>query len=235
MSAAATLASHDFSLVERFSPLVTRLARQLVAKLPSCVELDDIVQAGMIGLMDAARRYKDDQGTAFETFATQRVRGAMLDELRQNDWAPRTVRRTQRTVDAAICALEQRLGRAPQEREVARELGVGLPEYREMLVEARSGQVLSYDEREEEGDGSPLERISADPAATPHARFEDQRLRTALIAAIEALPERERQLMGLYYEQDLNFREIAAILGVTESRICQMHTQAVARIRARMN
>lgn len=222
-------------LLQRFAPLVSRLARQLVAKLPSCVELDDIVQAGMIGLMDAARRFNEGQGAQFETFATQRVRGAMLDELRQNDWAPRTVRRTQRALDAALHALEQRLGRAPFEREVAAELGLELAEYREMLVEARSGQVVSYEESEENDDGETVARYSADASEEPPSRYEDRRLREALVAAIERLPERERQLMGLYYEQDLNFREIAAVLGVTESRICQMHTQAVARLRAGVN
>ena len=222
-------------LLQRFAPLVGRLARQLVAKLPPSVELDDIVQAGMIGLMDAARRFKEGQGAQFETFATQRVRGAMLDELRQNDWAPRTVRRTQRTLDVALRALEQRLGRAPFEREVAAELGLGLAEYREMVVEARGGQVVSYDESEENDDGEVVARYSADSSGEPPSRYEDRRLREALVAAIERLPERERQLMGLYYEQDLNFREIAAVLGVTESRICQMHAQAVARLRASVN
>jgi RNA polymerase sigma factor for flagellar operon FliA len=236
MQAAAVAFSLDCEpLLQRFAPLVGRLARQLVAKLPPCVELDDIVQAGMIGLMDAARRFKEGQGAQFETFATQRVRGAMLDELRQNDWAPRTVRRTQRTLDVALRALEQRLGRAPMEREVAAELRLGLAEYREMLVEARSGQVVSYDESEENDDGEVVARYSADASEEPPSRYEDRRLREALVAAIERLPERERQLMGLYYEQDLNFREIAAVLGVTESRVCQMHAQAVARLRASVN
>lgn len=223
-------------LIERFAPMVKRLARQLAAKLPASVELDDIVQAGMIGLMDAARRYKADQGAQFETFATQRVRGAMLDELRQNDWAPRTVRRTQRAIDNAIHAVEQRLGRAATEREIARELGVSLKEYREMLMEARSAQIVSLDEMEESAESeTPVSRHRADPSAEPPARLEDRRFREALVAAIDALPERERQLMGLYYEQDLNFREIAAVLGVTESRICQMHSQAVSRLRAQVN
>ena len=236
MQAAALAPFECQPVLERFAPLVTRLARQLAAKLPASVEFDDIMQAGMIGLMDAARRFKADQGAQFETFATKRVRGSMLDELRQNDWAPRTVRRTQRTLDAAIHALEQRLGLAPLEREIARELGVGLPEYRAMLIEARSGQVLSYDELEEGSDGESMAaRHRAGAEHEPQVRLEDRRLREALVEAIEQLPERERQLMGLYYEHDLNFREIAAVLGVTESRVCQMHTQAVARLRAKVS
>ena len=231
----AALALDSQPLVERFAPLVTRIARQLAAKLPASVELDDIVQAGMIGLMDAARRYKADQGAQFETFATQRVRGAMLDEVRQNDWAPRTVRRTQRALDAAIHAVEQRLGRAATEREIAGELGVSLADYRAMLVEARGGQIVSFDEIEENAEGEAVARHRSDESQEPHARLEERRFREALVSAIGELPEREQQLMGLYYEQDLNFREIAAVLGVTESRICQMHTQAVARLRARVN
>ena len=231
----AALALDSQPLVERFAPLVTRIARQLAARLPASVEVDDIIQAGMIGLMDAASRFKADQGAQFETFATQRVRGAMLDELRQNDWAPRTVRRTQRVLDAAIHALEQRLGRAPSEREIAKELGVTLKDYRAMLVEARSGQIVSFEESEENDDGDVVARHRADASHEPHARLEERRFRESLVTAIEELPERERQLMGLYYEQDLNFREIAGVLGVTESRICQMHTQAVARLRARVN
>jgi RNA polymerase sigma factor FliA len=232
---AAAIAPFDCQpLVERFAPLVTRLARQMVAKLPASVELDDIVQAGMIGLMDAARRYSDNHGAQFETFATQRVRGAMLDELRQNDWAPRTVRRTQRAIDAAIHVLEQRLGRAPGEREVARELGVGLADYREMLLEARASQMVSFDETEPEAEGGAAAQ-PADPACDPLARVEERRFREALVDAIGQLPEREGQVMALYYDEDLNFREIAAVLGVTESRVCQLHSQAVARLRARVN
>ena len=221
-------------LLERFAPLVNRIARQLVSKLPASVELDDIVQAGMIGLMDAARRYRDDRGAQFETFATQRVRGAMLDELRQNDWAPRSLRRLQRALEAAVQALEQRLGRRPLEREVARELGVSLADYRSLVAEACGGQIVSLEELDETVEGEALTRQRADPACEPQAIAEERRIRGDLVAAIEALPERERQLMGLYYEEDLNFREIAAVFGVTESRVCQMHSRAVARLRARV-
>ena len=231
----AAFAAESQPLVERFAPLVTRIARQLAARLPASVEVDDIIQAGMIGLMDAASRFKADQGAQFETFATQRVRGAMLDELRQSDWAPRTVRRTQRAIDSAIHAVEQRLGRAATEREIAKELGVTLKDYRAMLFEARSGQVVSFEESEENDDGDVVARHRADEAQEPQARLEERRFRESLVRAIDELPDRERQLMGLYYEQDLNFREIAAVLGVTESRICQMHTQAVARLRTRVN
>jgi RNA polymerase sigma factor for flagellar operon FliA len=199
------------------------------------VELDDIVQAGMIGLMDAASRYEESHGTQFETFATQRIRGAMLDELRQNDWMPRATRRNQRRIDTAVRALEQRLGRAPNDKEIAAELGVCVSEYHEMWGDAKSGQLFSLDGFEaDDGEESLPARQHADPSAGPDAQLEDQRFRGALIEAIETLPERERQLMGLYYEQELNFREIAAVLGVTESRVCQLHAKAVSRIRAQI-
>jgi RNA polymerase sigma factor for flagellar operon FliA len=230
----ATQARERNETVRRFQPLVARLARQLIAKLPASVELDDIMQAGMIGLMDAATRYQTDQGTQFETFATQRVRGAMLDELRQNDWLPRSVRRNQRAVDAAIHALEQDLGRAPLESEIAARLGVALVEYREILIDIRAGLIVSYEEWDEHEGESGTSARHADPAADPLDRLEDKRFRATLVAAIETLPEREQHLMGLYYQHELNFREIAAVLGVTESRVCQLHSQAVSRIRAKL-
>jgi RNA polymerase sigma factor FliA len=221
--------------IQRFSPLVMRMARHLMAKLPASVELDDIVQAGMIGLMDAANRYESSQGTQFETFATQRIRGAMLDELRQNDWLPRSLRKTQRRVETAIRTLEQKLGRPPTETEIAKDMGVPLAEYQEMLAESRGYQLFSYDDfHGEDKDEQFLERHCPDPDADPLAQLEDKRFKAALVDAIKNLPEREQMLMGLYYEQDLNFREIASVLGVTESRVCQLHSQAVARLRSRL-
>jgi RNA polymerase sigma factor FliA len=232
-TAAGTLDKQE--TIKRYSPMVTRMARHLVAKLPASVNLDDIVQAGLIGLLDAATRYEDGHGAQFETFAAQRVRGAMLDELRQNDWMPRGVRRTQRKIEDAIRKLEQRHGKAPSESEIAAELKVPLDEYQEMLAESKGGQLLVFDEDEEDSDGqSYLENRISDPAGDPLARLADKRFRSALVAAIEQLPEREKNLMGLYYEQDLNFREIAEVLGVTESRVCQLHGQAVARLRAKL-
>lgn len=222
--------------LEKFAPLVLRMARHLLARLPASVELDDLVQAGMIGLMDAAQRYSPDQGTQFETYATQRVRGAMLDELRENDWLPRSVRKTQRQIEQAMHRAEQQLGRAPSESEIASSLGVPLDAYQTMLTDVRGVQIVSYDDfgSGEDGDDGFLERHGADPDADPAARLHDARFRAALVGGIQELPEREKLVMGMYYEQDLNFREIAAVLGVTESRICQLHGQAVSRLRTRL-
>lgn len=221
--------------VHQFQPLVVRMARHLLSRLPASVELGDIVQAGMIGLMDAADRFEQGQGARFETFAAQRIRGAMLDELRQNDWLPRGLRKTQRTIETALRTLEQKLGRPPTETEIAAKLGVPLETYQEMLQEARGCQLLSYDEMDaDENDERFLDRHCAAPGADPAEQLADKRFKASLVQAIEGLPEREKLLMGLYYEQELNFREIAAVMGVTESRICQLHTQAVARLRAKM-
>lgn len=219
--------------IERFSPLVKRMAHHMLAKLPPSVQLDDIIQAGLMGLMDAINRYQDNLGTQFETYATHRIRGAILDELRGNDWLPRGLRRSLREIEAAIARLEQRLGRPPSEREMAKEMGVSLKEYQELLQNAR-GYQLFHIEDFASNEENFLDRNCPDETADPLERLQDARLREALVRAVSLLPERERLLMGLYYDKDLNFREIAAVLEVSESRVCQLHSQAVARLRGKI-
>lgn len=223
--------------LERFAPLVKRMASHLCSKVPASVEPDDIIQAGLIGLMDAVSRFEEGQGVQFETYATQRIRGAMLDELRASDWLPRSVRKNQREIEGAISRLEQRFKRPPTESEIAKEMGIPLQQYQAALQDARGAQLLYLEDFADEIDGSPdefLDRHLPDGRTDPLEAVHDQRFRAALVGAIETLPERERVLMGLYYEQELNFREIAAVLGVTESRVCQLHSQAVARLRGKM-
>lgn len=223
------------SAIERYGPMVRRLAMQLIARLPANVELDDLVQAGMIGLLDAMSRFESDRGAQFETFATQRVRGAMLDELRGSDWLPRSVRRNQRTIESAIHRAEQRLGRSPGEAEIAGELAIPLAEYQQLLDRARGAQLVHLDDFDDpDSEERALERTLASKAAEPHEVLGDLRFREALVAAIEKLPEREQLVMGMYYEQEMNLKEIGAVLGVTESRISQLHSQAVARLRTQM-
>src|SRR5215831_9459403 len=212
--------------VTEFAPLVRRMAHYLASKLPASVEIDDIIQAGLIGLMDAAQRFEESQGFKFETFASQRIKGAMLDELRQSDWLPRSARKSMRQIETAIAKLEQRLGRPPAERERAAELGVSLEAYQELLLEARGTQLLHLDDFGQEGEDSYLETHCPDERENPLDRLSDKRFRAALIQAIEHLPEREKLLMSLYYEQDMNFKEIAAVMEVSESRVCQLHSQA---------
>ena len=221
--------------VREYTPLVRRLAHQMIARLPANVELDDMIQAGMMGLMDAAGRFEVAQGTHFEVYAAQRIRGAMLDELRANDWMPRSARKSQRDIEGAIHRLEGRLKRAPVEAEIAAELGVPVGEYQEMLNGARGSQLVYLDDLGMSGDDEDyLERYLVVDGQEPAAILRDKRFREALVDAIEELPEREKLLMGLYHEQDMNLREIGAIMGVTESRVCQLHSQAIARLRSKL-
>ena len=219
----------------RYAPLVKRIAHHMIAKLPASVEVDDLIQAGMIGLLDAITRYEEAQGAQFETYAVQRIRGAMLDELRQADWLPRSVRRNMRRIEAAMSKLEQNLGRSANEQEVARALEMPLAEYQQMLQEARGHQLIYYEDFNDDDDGENfLDRHCMDDKGDPLSSLIEGGLRQVVVEAIEKLPERERQVMGMYYEQELNLKEIGAVLGVSESRICQLHSQAVARLRARL-
>lgn len=221
-------------LVQRFAPLVKRIAYHLMARLPSSVQVDDLVQNGMMGLLDAINRFEAGLGAQFETYAAQRVRGAMLDGLRDNDWLPRSLRRDFRRIEVTIAQLEQEFGRAPSEPELATAMDMSLADYQKMLQDARGHQLLSFEDLVEEGDADYLERHFADDSAEPLRLLEDESLRHALVQGIAALPEREKMMMALYYEQDLNLREIGDVMGVTESRVCQLHSQAVARLRAKI-
>ncbi len=180
------------ALLKQYQPLVRRLAHQMIAKLPANVELDDLIQVGMIGLSDALSRFDATQGVQFETFATQRIRGAMLDELRGNDWMSRGERRQQRSIEAAVHKLEQKLGRAPSEGEIAREMGLSLTEYQELLGKVRGTQLIYLEDMSgDEGDDDYLDRHVVDAGANPLARMQDQRMREALVEAIKNLPERD--------------------------------------------
>lgn len=218
--------------IREFAPLVKRIAHHMKAKLPSSVEVDDIIQAGMMGLLEAANRYDELRGAQFETYASQRIRGAMLDELRQADWMPRNLRRDMRRIESAINKLQQRIGRPPSEVEISKELGMSLDEYQQMLFEARGAQLLYYEDFHKEDGEDFFEHYDFDGDVDPLELLRNERFRGALIGAIDDLPERERMLMGMHYEQDMNLREIGEVLGVSESRVSQLHSQAVARLRS---
>ena len=221
--------------IERYGAMVRRVAHQMIARLPPNVDVEDLVQAGMIGLFDAMSRYDAAGGAQFETFALQRVRGAMLDELRGADWMPRSVRKAQREIEQAVRRLEQKLMRPPGEAEIAAELGLDLSAYHRMLGDARGSQLLYLDDLGDRGnEDSWLDRNEVGESADPVGAVHDQRFRESLVEAIENLPEREKYVMSMYYEQDMNLKEIAAVLGVTESRVCQLHSQSIARLRARL-
>jgi len=223
------------STLKQYSPLVRRLAHQMIAKLPANVEIDDLIQVGMIGLTDALSRFDAAQGVQFETFATQRIRGAMLDELRGNDYLSRGTRKHQREIEAALHRLQQRLGRAPAESEIAKEMGLSLADYQELLSKVRGTQLVYLEDMSgDDGDADFLDRHVVDEDADPLAQLRDQRMRQALVDGIKTLPEREQYVMSMYYEHDMNLKEIAAVLKVTESRVCQLHSQSIARLRVKL-
>ncbi|WP_428420096.1 RNA polymerase sigma factor FliA [Methylibium sp.] len=223
------------AMIKQYSPLVRRLAHQMIAKLPANVEIDDLIQVGLIGLTDAMTRFDSAQGVQFETFATQRIRGAMLDELRGSDWMSRSNRKQQRDIETAVHKLQQQLGRAPAESEIAKQMGLSLADYQELLGKVRGTQLVYLEDMSgDDGDNDFLDRHVADENENPLGLLQDHRMRLALIEAIKTLPEREQFVMSMYYEQDMNLKEIAAVLGVTESRICQLHSQSIARLRAKL-
>lgn len=220
-------------LLTEHAALVRRLAHQMKAKLPPSVEVDDLIQAGMLGLLDAIARYEDNHGAQFETYAVQRIRGAMLDELRSSDWLPRGIRQNMRKIEVAMNALQQRLGRHPQESEVAKQLKLSLDEYQDLLTEGSGHQLVYYEDFHGTEDSEHfLDRYCIDGSNDPLQSLMNSGFRAAVIEAITALPEREKILMGLYYEQEMNLKEIGAIMGVSESRVSQLHSQAVARLRS---
>ncbi|OQY71183.1 MAG: RNA polymerase sigma factor FliA [Rhodocyclaceae bacterium UTPRO2] len=216
--------------IMQYAPLVKRIAYHLLAKLPASVQAEDLIQNGMLGLIDAFGRFEEGLGAQFETYAVQRIRGAMLDGLRENDWLPRSLRRDMRRIETAVSQLEQRYGRQPTEGELAKALDLALGDYQKMLQDARGYQLIHLDDFGGDGDDDYLDRHLPSSEADPLAALLDKNMRDVLIRAIEDLPEREKTVMGLYYEEELNLREIGEILGVTESRVCQ----AIARLRARL-
>lgn len=228
-------------LLALHASLVRRLALQLIAKLPASVELDDLIQVGMMGLLEAAEKYQDDQGAKFETYASQRIRGAMLDELRANDWVSRGLRKSSRSVSTAVRVQEQKLGRAPSEREIAQELQLPLEAYQQLLQEIHGCQLVYYEDFDR-GDSESRENSFLDRQDHGNRVLVDEPLtqllqgdfRRQLVEAIGQLPEREQLLLSLYYEEELNLREIGAVLNVTQSRVCQLHSQAINRLRGRL-
>ncbi len=216
--------------VARHADLVRRIAHHLAARLPPNVEVDDLIQAGMVGLIEAARQFDHNAGASFETYASIRIRGAMIDEIRRGDWVPRSVHRRVREAAEATRQIEQREGRAANTAEVAKALGISLDEYGKLMEGAIRGHLFSLEEDAElHGDA----RV-AQTAPAPQVGLESQQFQQELARAIEGLPEREQLILSLYYEQELNLREIGAVLGITESRVCQVHGQAMVRLRARL-
>lgn len=210
--------------------LVKRIAHHLAARLPSSVDVDDLMQAGMVGLLEAAGNFDPGRGASFETYAGIRIRGAMLDDIRKHDWTPRSVHHKYRQVTEAIHNIEAEFGRAAEPTEVADRLGLSMDEYHKILNDSASSRLFSLDETLDE---PTLHRPSpASKTATPDEELFRSQFHEHLAGAIDDLPERERLVLSLYYEQELNLKEIGKVLDVSESRVCQIHGQAVMRLRA---
>ncbi len=217
-------------LVQTHAELVRRIAFHLKGRLPDSVHVDDLIQAGMLGLLEAARKFQAGRGASFSTFAGIRIRGAMVDEIRRGDWAPRSVRKNARRISEALAAVEARLGREAQDHEVASELGVATDEYHDMVRDAAGCQLMSLEELQASADGQEEEGDSPNPFSD----VLDESMRDHLAEAIGSLSEREQLVLNLYYVEELNLKEIGAVLGVSESRISQIRSAAALRLKSRM-
>jgi RNA polymerase sigma factor for flagellar operon FliA len=220
-------------LLVKHAPLVKKIAYHLMGRLPASVQAEDLIQAGMMGLLEAVKNYDASQGASFETYAGIRIRGSMLDEVRSGDWTPRSVHRKQREVVEAMRRVENRKGGDARDQEVADEMGITLSEYHKILVDSAGARVFSLVGPSDSDDITETVATSNDDG--PLQRLEKDRFKEALGAAISGLPEREGLVMSLYYDEELNLREIGEVIGVSESRICQIHGEALVRLRARMN
>jgi len=232
MSAQARGLETRDELVMQNVALVKSLAQRLAQRLPSQVQVEDLVSAGVLGLIEAAGRYKSSLGVPFQAFARRRIHGAMLDALRDLDWAPRSLRRLRRDVDSAVASERARLGREPEEREIASAMGMTVAQYERALEQLRTLELAAARELDAPtADGTPLLEFCVDPGESAVQTIERQELRAHLAKAIGNLPERERQILALYYEEELTLAEIGEVIGVCESRVCQLRGLAVTRLR----
>lgn len=220
-------------LVNQHAGLVKRIAYHLMNRLPPNVQSDDLIQAGMLGLLEASRNYDPTQGASFETYAGIRIRGAMLDEIRRSDWTPRSVHRKARMVAEAMREIENAEGRDARDVEVAEALEMSLEEYHQILKDATGCRIFSLDELTAVSDGLPFQMEGSDDS--PLDGLQKDVFKKALGEAIAGLPERERLVVAMYYDDEMNLREIGHVLGVSESRVCQIHSQATLRLRSRLS
>jgi RNA polymerase sigma factor FliA len=223
--------NEDNNFIEEYAPLVKRIAHHLLARLPQSVQVDDLVQAGMIGLIEAHRNYDATKGASFTTYAGIRIRGSMLDEIRKGDWAPRSVHRNSRRVQEAIREVEHHLGRDAKPAEVASILGITVDEYHRILQDSNGAKIFAF---EELGVSEDAFSGGRNPSTEPLERVQKKDFKKQLAQEISKLPEREKLVLALYYDEELNLREVGEVLGVSESRISQIHSQAMHRLSARM-
>lgn len=219
------------ALIESQLPQIKYIADRIAVRLPFNIDKDDLISAGVLGLLDAVEKFDPSRGVQFKTYAELRIRGAILDSLRDLDWVPRSVRHRAREVDSTYARLEQQLGRPATEEEAALALGISLKEFQTLLGELRWLTIMGLDRDDED---QPARQIPDDLQHLPSAEYERTELRERLAEAIDRLPERERQVVALYYLEELTMKEIGEVLGITESRVSQVHTQAMLHLRATM-
>ena len=224
-------------IVLEHTPLIRYIVNRIAVRLPSHIDLDDLHNTGVIGLMDAIEKYDPEKNCKFKTYAEFRIKGAILDQLRSLDWVPRSVRQKSRRLERAYLEVEQRLGRSATEHEVAHSLGLGLGEFHFLVNQVRGVSMVNLDElrsgsdSDQSGFGDIFEDVKAE---NPFHSLKSRELRQAVSDCISSLPEKERLVISLYYYEDLNMKEIGNVLGITESRVCQIHTKAVGRLRSRL-
>jgi RNA polymerase sigma factor for flagellar operon FliA len=219
-------------LVERHAPLVKRIAHHLIARLPASVLVDDLIQAGMIGLLEAAKNFDGSKGASFETFAGIRIRGSMLDEIRKGDWTPRSVHKNSRAITQAISQVEKATGRDARDIDVAERLQVSVQEYHQMLNEVNAGKLVGIEDLGVSEDVLPTDATKGENS--PFENMVQGSFQKALARAITTLPEREAIVLSLYYDEELNLREIGEVLEVSESRVSQIHSQAMLKLKSKM-
>ena len=230
MYSKAQAADEQSLLIEEHAPLVKRIAYHMLGRLPASVQVEDLIQSGMIGLLEAAKKFDASKGASFSTFVGIRIRGAMLDELRKGDWTPRSVHRNTRMVSDAVRTIEARTGQDAKDLEVAAELNLSLDEYYAILGDTQGSRLFSFDDLLDESDHFDTHSTQQEPGRD----IEKIHFHQALAEAIAGLPERERLILSLYYDEELNLKEIGEVLGVSESRVSQLHSQCAARLRARL-
>jgi RNA polymerase sigma factor for flagellar operon FliA len=220
--------------IEDYADLVKRIAQYMVARMPASVQLDDLIQSGMIGLIEASKKYDPSRGASFETYAGIRIRGAIVDEIRKGDWVPRSVHRNARKISETIATLEAKLGRDAKDGEVAEAMGIDLDDYFSMSNDATTGRLCSIEESFSGEEGLDISHEESTSFVKPYEGAQGQALKADLVDAISHLPEREKLVLSLYYDEEMNLKEIGLILGVSESRVSQIHSQAALRLRAKL-
>jgi len=225
-------------VIKRYSPMIKYVANRIAMRLPPHIEVDDLISVGVLGLMDAISKYDSSRGAKFKTYAEFRVRGAILDELRAMDWVPRSIRQKASNVDKVVQALQAKLSRSPEDEEVAKEMGISLDQFHDTLNETKSIPVFSLEDlgiaKESGEQQSLLDCLAGKADADPQTQIRLIELKEIIAKAIDALPEKERLMVSLYYYEELTMKEIGAVLDITESRVSQIHSKAVYRLRTKL-